>query len=195
MRKKWPRVFLISAALLIAGCAALLAGFPVLRSRLALHHYRMNVSLTIDGDPASLDGQAIFHGGILTFFRHSGERKTTGEVLDTLLAYEKKKIRKGACKFSGGSYGDNMFFLALPQEEYAILEGQDIMIVFGKFNPNWWHVYDLRLEIAAATNESGEREVTVTQRYIYTEDGYVFEHTGTTAVSETYTVCLEYLGP
>ena len=97
-------------------------------SRLANYHHTGRITVTVDGTKMDLEGTELL---LLS---------NTGEVVDKAIISDSEfKIRKGI-------YGQNLFRFFVPNDDVG-----EILVEFGHFNTNWWHVfeYDVEVEITA----------------------------------------------
>lgn len=102
---------------------------PEIPSRLANYHNTGRITVTVDGTKMDLEGTELL---LLS---------DAGEVVDKAKIYDNEfKIRKGI-------YGPNLFRFSVPNNDIG-----EILVEFGQFNTNWWHVFEYGVEVEITAN-------------------------------------------
>jgi len=135
MQTKTKRLLLFIAGLLVLLLAYIsvfaIALWNELPSRLSRYHNLGEITFSVDGEEASLDGIEI--------------------TLRTFDRAHAQCIKNGAFKFRQGEHGQDILEFTIPA---ALFGGEwDIPVTIEYFNYNSWHVNHYRIAIAVDTQE------------------------------------------
>ncbi len=137
------------------------------------YHNQGEILLTIDGQKTDVNDIAIsFYSDSYFFMPDNPNAK-----------YESSLIKKNKFKFKKGSYGGNVFVFSLPNDHYNILPNSDIILEFGHFNTNNWHVLKYNIEVNIEKIEDGAIVTMKQKNYFVTDnnknstEGYIISTT------------------
>lgn len=106
--------------------------FDELPYRMAKYHNTGHISVVLDGEALDLTGEELHFINL------------PKKHLETVI------LEDGSFAFETGEYGKNCFSLKLPNETLG-----EVIIRFGVFNTNWWHVNEYDVEVELTTMADG----------------------------------------
>ena len=131
--KKILIMLLVFILVVIAAVGSNLTQYiPELPSRFARYHNTGSISVIVDGKEVDLEGIP------LTYIYE------TGDIIESI------NLVDSEFKFKKGMYGPNTFRLKVPNELLG-----EVIIEFGQFNTNWWHVCNYNIYIELTSNSNG----------------------------------------
>ena len=134
MNKK-TYIFLLSIILIptFIGCLRYFESyFYEIPYRMAKYHNTGHITVVSDGKTLDLTGEELHFINL------------PKEHLETVT------LEDGSFAFKTGEYGKNCFSLRLPHETLG-----EVIIRFGVFNTNWWHVNEYEVEVELTTMADG----------------------------------------
>ncbi len=132
---------------------------PEIPSRLAKYHNTGEISVVMNGESIDIDKLE------LQFKSDSGETVETAKISDSKF------------KFKNGIYGFNTFSLTIPSDTV-----NEIVVEFGQFNTNWWHVCDYDVDVVFFENN---KEITAQLNTQLTIDGITTSFVDTKTITAT----------
>lgn len=151
------------------------------------YHNKGTITLTIDGKQFNIDNVKLLFDSDIYFYKSDKTNK----------GYETSLINNNKFKFKKGAYGGNVFVFTLLHDDYQILEKNDVIIEFGHFNTNNWHIFNYDIQINIDKNEDGASVTTNQKIYLINDSdkNIVKEYIHSTNITdEQNTICF-YTGP
>ena len=149
MNKK-TYIFLLSIILIptFIGCLRYFESyFHEIPYRMAKYHNTGHITVVSDGKTLDLTGEELHFINL------------PKEHLETVT------LEDGSFAFETGEYGENCFSLRLPNETLG-----EVIIRFGVYNENWWHVNEYEVVVELTTMADGT--VLAYMKTTRTEDSY-----------------------
>lgn len=150
------------------------------------YHNKGTIELTIDGQQFNIDNIELSFYSDSYFFMPNNSNAM----------YETCLIKNNKFRLKKGSYGGNVFIFTLPHEDYGILPNNDVVIQFGQFNTNNWHVLQYNIEINIDTTKNGAH-ITINQAdaLVTENDSETFETKQSTDITDEQNIASCYVGP
>lgn len=150
------------------------------------YHNKGTIELTIDGQQFIIDNIGLSFYSDSYFLMPNNSNAM----------YETCLIKNNKFMLKKGFYGGNVFIFTLPHEDYGILPNNDVVIQFGQFNTNNWHVFQYNIEINIDTIKNGAH-ITINQADVLVTENKseTFETKQSADITDEQNIASCYVGP
>jgi len=164
--------------------------FTEVRYRFARYHNYIDAVIIVDQTQYNMKG-------IKVDYIYENNSVLESNFFDDY-SIDKEVSRKGNnVKFKKGIYGENIFEFVIPKSCLKDF-GKDIVIRFGHFNTNWWHIINYQVDVEINNLTKDNANITLKQKVSYISDGAeerIFENKESKEVTLNDSKVSIYTGP
>ena len=164
--------------------------FTEVGDRFASYHNYIDVVVKVDETQYNMKG-------IKVDYIYETNSVLESNFLNDYYANKETSRQGNKVKFKKGIYGGNIFKFVIPKI-YLKDFGEDVDIVFGHFNTNWWHIIKYQVDVEIKNLSKDSANITLKQKVSYISDGSeerIFENTETKEVTLNDSMVSIFAGP